>query len=315
MKRIGNLYHQIYSLDNLILADKRARRGKQNSKEVKSFDKNKYENLIRLQNDLINKTFNTSEYFIFKINEYKERTIYKLPYYPDRIVHHAIMNVIEPIFVNCFIAQTYNCIKKRGISKAFKNLKRDLLDKENTKYCLKFDISKFYPSINNDILKVLLRKKFKDNDLLYLLDNIIDSTEGVPIGNYLSQYFGNFYLTYFDHWIKEVLKIKYYHRYCDDIVILHSNKEYLHNLKIEIEKYLSDNLKLEIKDNYQIFPVKSRGIDFIGYKFYQTHILLRKRIKTKFIKMIKNNKNEKSIASYNGWLIVANCINLKNKYI
>ncbi len=161
----------------------------------------------------------------------------------------------------------------------------------------------------------LLRKKIKDNDLLYLLDNIIDSAEGVPIGNYLSQYLANFYLTYFDHWLKEVKGIKYYFRYCDDIVILHNDKEYLHKLLEDIKVYLKNNLKLEVKSNYQVFPVDKRGLDFVGYKSYHTHILLRKNIKLRFIRMIKYNNNWKSIASYKGWLDHCNSINLSTKYL
>ena len=315
MKRIGNLYERIYSIDNLILADKRARKGKINTKEVKEFDKSRYRNISTLHHLLKESKYKTSEYKIFTLFDPKEREVYKLPYFPDRITHHAIMNVLEDIFVKTFTTDTYNCIKDRGIHKAFYKLKKDLKNTKSAKYCLKLDIKKFYPSINNNILKELLRKKFKDEKLLNLLDEIIDSTKGVPIGNYLSQFFANFYLCYFDHWIKETLKIKSYYRYCDDIVILASSKEELHIIFNNIKEYLNNNLLLEIKSNFQIFPINKRGIDFVGYKFYHTHIRLRKSIKIRFIKMIKYNKNEKSIASYNGWLSHANCINLKNKYI
>lgn len=225
------------------------------------------------------------------------------------------MNILEDIFIKTFTTNTYNCIKNRGIHKAFYKLKDSLKDIENSKYCLKVDIKKFYPSIDNKILKELLRRKFKDKELLNLLDEIIDSTVGVPIGNYLSQYFANFYLTYFDHYIKEELKVKYYFRYCDDLVFLNNNKEELHNVLFNISSYLNYNLNLKLKSNYQIFSVEKRGIDFIGYKFYHTYILLRKRIKNSFIKMIKYNKNKKSITSYNGWLSHANTINLINKYL
>jgi len=315
MKRIGNLYNKICSLDNLILAENKARKGKIKQKDIIKFDLNKKENLIKLNKQLINNEFKNSKYHVFKIFEGKERIIYKLPYYPDRIVHHAILNILEPIFVSCFTSNTYSCIKNRGIYKASKNLIKSLKDTEHTQYCLKLDIQKFYPNIDNYILKELLKNKFKDIELLNLLFEIIDSTKGLPIGNYTSQFFANFYLTYFDHYIKEQLKIKYYFRYCDDLVILHSNKEYLHNLRKEITNYLVINLNLNIKPNYQIFPVNKRGIDFLGYKFYHTHVLLRKTIKNNFIKMIKYNKNKKSIIAYNGWLKHGNCINLKTKYL
>lgn len=314
MKRINNLYNQICKIDNLILADKKARIGKSNQKDIIEYNKAKGCNILALHNLLMNNKYITSKYHIFKIYEGKERIIFKLPYYPDRIVHHAIMNILEPIFVPIFISNTFNCIKNRGIMGAYKAIVKSLKDKTNTKYCLKLDIKKFYPNINNNILKSLLRKKFKDIKLLELLDEIIDSTKGIPIGNYLSQYFANFYLTYFDHWIKEELKVNYYFRYCDDIVILSNNKDYLHTLFIKIQNYLKDNLELEIKNNYQIYPVVSRGIDFVGYKFYHNYILLRKSIKRKYIKMIKYNKNIKSLAAYNGWLKYCNSINLRRKY-
>lgn len=315
MKRLNNLYLRVCDLDNLKLADKKARKGKSKRKEIIEFDKNKEENLLYLQQILLNNQFQTSKYHIFKIYEDKERTIHKLPYFPDRIVHHSIMNILEPIFVNCFTSNTYSCIKKRGVHKLLYKLKSSLKDKENTKYCLKIDIKKFYPSIDNNILKSLLRKKFKDEQLLNLLDEIIDSTSGLPLGNYLSQYLGNFYLTYFDHWLKENLRLQYVFRYCDDIVILHSSKPFLYQVRILIDNYLRINLNLELKSNYQIFPVESRGIDFVGYKSYHNYILIRKRIKKNFIQMIKFNKNQKSIVSYNGWLNHSNSINLKRKYL
>lgn len=302
-------------LDNLILADKKARKGKAKQPGVIEFDKNPKQNLFNLHRLLCYKKYKTSEYDIFFIKEPKEREIFKLPYYPDRIVHHAIMNILEKIFVKMFISNTFNCIKGRGIHKALKTLKKALKDKYNTIYCLKFDIKKFYPNIDNQILKDLLRRKFKDKDLLDLLDEIINSTKGIPIGNYLSQYFANYYLTFFDHWIKENKKVKYYFRYCDDIVILFNNKEYLHALLDEIRIYLKDNLKLDIKENYQIFPVEARGIDFVGYKFYHNYILLRKSIKKRFIRMIRYRDNIKSRGSYKGWLVHCDSINLQNKYL
>lgn len=131
-------------------------------------------------------TYRTSTYKTFTIYEPKERIIFKLPFYPDRIVHHAIMNILEPIWVSIFINNTYSCIKGRGIHKAVRDIQQDLKDIDGTKYCLKLDIKKFYPSIDHDVLKSIIRKKIKDEKLLNLLDGIIDSTDGVPIGNYLS---------------------------------------------------------------------------------------------------------------------------------
>lgn len=284
MKRIGNLYEKICDIDNLYLADQKAGKGKSMTHCVARHRKNQEENLKKLHESLAIGSFTTSEYTTFRIFDPKEREIYRLPYYPDRIVHHAIMNILEPIFVSIFTKDTYSCIKGRGIHGVVKNIRKALSDVENTQYCLKLDIRKFYPSINHDILKATIRRKIKDKRLLLLLDNIIDSAPGVPIGNYLSQYFANLYLAYFDHWVKENLKVRYYFRYADDIVILDADKINLHNLLFEIRNYLWDNLRLEVKSNWQVFPVSSRGIDFVGYVFYHTHTRMRKRIKKKFCK-------------------------------
>ncbi|TSE03397.1 RNA-directed DNA polymerase [Aquimarina algiphila] len=315
MKRIGNLYNRIISIENLIEADKKAQKGKSKQYGVQLHNLNKEANILKLHKMLKEKTYETSKYDIFKVYEPKEREVYRLPYFPDRITHHAIMNVLEPIFVSTFTADTYSCIKNRGIHLLLRRLKTTLKNANETTYCLKLDIKKFYPNIDHRILKLLLRRKFKDQDLLWLLDEIIDSAEGLPIGNYLSQYFANFYLTYFDHWIKEEKKVKYYFRYADDIVILHSEKPYLHNICYDIKNYLRNNLHLEIKDNYQIFPVKSRGIDFVGYVFYHTHVLLRKRIKKNFARKLKKNPNTRSKASYLGWLKHCNGIHLTKKLL
>lgn len=322
MKRYNNLFDKIVSLDNLYEADKRARRQKSHRPEVMLFDKNKDKLLLDLQRKLINGEYETSEYYVFKIYEPKEREIFKLPYYPDRIVHHAIMNIMEPIWVSAFVKGTYSCIRKRGIHKALKDVKFALKDEINTQYCLKLDIRKFYPSIDHDILKTIIRKKIKDKRLLSLLDEIIESAQGVPIGNYLSQFFANLYLTYLDHWIKEQKKVRYYFRYVDDIIILGGDKQQLRDLFYDIQDYLNNKLKLNFKDNWQIFKVDSRGIDFVGYRVFHTHTLLRKRIKKRFCKKInKLNKKQnldkdtykQKICSYIGWIKYCNGRNLLNK--
>lgn len=319
MKRLGNLYDKIIDIDNLKLADEKARKGKLKSYGVIKHDKNRDENILKLQRMLIENKYTTSDYHIFKIYEPKEREIYQLPYYPDRIVHHAIMNILEPIWVKIFIKNTYSCIKGKGIHAAVRDLKYALKsDGENTRYCLKLDIRKFYPSIDHGILKSVIRKKIKDKQLLALLDEIIDSAPGVPIGNYLSQYFANLYLSYFDHWLKEVKHVKYYYRYADDVVILHGDKDYLHCLLVDIKDYLHDNLKLTVKQNYQIFPVSSRGIDFIGYVFFHTHTLMRKSIKKNMCRKAARLKNKniaikqykQALCSWIGWAKHCNSKNL-----
>ena len=317
MKRKGNLFEKIADVENIRLAERKASRGKENRFGVKLFHQNLERNILSIANSLINETYVTSEYHIFNIvtKEGKERTIYRLPY-TDRVVHHAIMNVLEPLFVSVFVSRTYSCIKKRGIHKCLSDLRRDLLkNEEETTYCLKFDIRKFYPSINHEVLKSILLRKIKDQKLLRLLYSIIDSAPGVPIGNYLSQYFANLYLAYFDHSMIEA-GFKYYYRYADDVVILSSEKEKLHEALITVNNLLKP-LCLTLKSNYQIFPVEARGIDFVGYVTRHHYSLMRKTIKKRFAK--KAAKLEKpcnlkhSLSQYYGWAIHCNSVNLLKK--
>ena len=203
-------------------------------------------------------------------------------------------------------------------------------DPAGCQYCLKLDMKKYYPSINHEILKQKYARLIKDKDLLWLINEIIDSTEGdtgVPIGNYLSQYSGNLYLSSFDHWVREVKGFKHYYRYMDDIVILSDSKLKLHKLLNEIRVYLRDKLKLTIKDNWQIFPTFERGLDFLGYRFFKGYKLLRKYTRnnlknrmTAILHKVENggqlNYSEWcSINSYNGWLKHCNSFNLRKKYV
>lgn len=329
MKRKGGFYEKLCTEDNIELADELARINKRSSKKhIMLHDLKREEDNKKLLESFKNLTYKTSKYDIFTIYEPKERLIYRLPYYPDRIAHHAIMNVVKQYWTSLFITNTYSCIEGRGIGKCAKDLYRVLRKTKNndaTKWCLKFDIRKFYPNINHEKLKEILRWKIKDNKFLTILDEIIDSVNycsdthgvGVPIGNYLSQFFANLYLTKFDHWLKEVIKVKYYFRYADDIVILGNNKQYLWNVFNLLQKYLNEELLLQIKPNYQIFEIEKRGIDFVGLVFYHTHKLLRKSIKSKIRKLIyrflTNNIDESEFKSkfysYYWWLRICNSKN------
>ena len=307
MKRINNIFEKIYDFENLKLAHANAQKNKKNYSEIKKVNENEDFYLKKLQNTLINKTFKNSKYKIFKkIDKGKERDIYKLPYFPDRILHHAILQILEPIWKKTLIKNTYQSIKGRGIHQAMRDVKKSINTLNGKRvYCLKMDIKKYYPSVNNEILKQVIRKKIKDNNVLWLLDEIINSTQGIPIGNYLSQYFGNLYLSGFDHWIKEEKRIKHYFRYCDDLIVLLDDKENLHLLLEEAEFFLSTKLKLELKSNYQVFPIGKRRLDFLGFRFGEQDIFLRKSIAKSFKEKVLNiDKLENpfnSIASYWGW--------------
>lgn len=327
MKRIGNLYAQIISMENLRLADKKARRGKLHKRGVQLFDLNKEANLLALHEALLTKTFHTSEYDVFTIYEPKERIIYRLPYYPDRIVHHAIMNVLEPIWVKTFTHNTFSCIKKRGIEGCARHVDKILRKYEGKPlYCLKIDIRKYYPSIDHEVMKKLVRRKIKDADLLWLLDEIIDSAPGLPIGNYLSQYLANLYLAYFMHWCNEVLRLDC-EEYADDIVFYATDKPTLHDAFRPIREKLENELHLQVKGNYQVFPIAQncydrhgRALDYVGYKFYRKQKLIRKSIKKNFCRAAaKLNKRvplsplkeyKQVLASWLGWAKHSNSTHL-----
>lgn len=318
MRRIGNLYERIISVENLRLADEKARRGKTHTYGVKVHDRNREANIQALHEALRDRTYRTSPYEVFTIYEPKERIIYRLPYYPDRIVHHAIMNILEPIWVKVFTYNTYSCIKGRGIEGCARRVDRIIRSfKGKPLFCLKIDIRKFYPSIRHRVLKRLVRKKIKDKDLLWLLDGIIDSASmddtgrpltedsiqdpedahGLPIGNYLSQYLANLCMCYFMHWVNErlaglvgeALGTKPHigcTEYADDIVFFAESKEVLHEVLRLARREIEDGLSLRIKDNWQIFPVAEnrcdrhgRALDYVGYKFYRDQKLMRKSIK------------------------------------
>lgn len=328
MKRYGNLFAKIVDIDNIILAHKNAKKGKSHYAEVQEVEKDLDFYIHEIRNILVNKTFTTSKYKTKLVHEPKKRVIYKLHYFPDRIVHHAVMNIIQPIWDRVFIYDLYSAIPGKGLHAGVLRLRQFLKDRENTQYCLKFDIKNFYPSINHAILFDLVNRKIKCEDTLWLLEDVIRSPKGntnLPIGNYLSQYFGNIYLNWFDHWIKEEKEMKYYIRYCDDGVILHKSKEVLNNLLKEIEEYVKKNLKLELNPKTQIFPVDVRGIDFLGYRSFRNYTLLRKSSATRFkrkIRFIEQNHEElepqhiiSSIMSYCGWVQFCNGHHLLKKYI
>lgn len=278
-KKIKNVYHLIYECSNIVLAQYKAQKGKGERSEITKFNENILEYLDELYWSLRNETYTPGEYRIKIIYEPKERVIMIAPFYPDRIVHHCIINVLGRYWTNFFIANTYACIKGRGIHKCMEDVHTALVtDRKGTKFCLKIDIKKFYDNIDHSALKKIIRYGIADEQLLRLLDKIIDSNgkdKGLPIGNFTSQYFANLYLAYFDHWVKEVLSkivmqrfgVKFYFfRYMDDMVILCADKEALHFILDMMGLYLGAELKVEIKENWQIFPVDARSIDYVGFK-------------------------------------------------
>ena len=287
-KKLKNIYWLLYTNENLTLSQYTAQKGKSDHSDIKRFNENILENLDALWEMLRYETYEPGEYRIKKIYDPKERDIMIAPFFPDRIIHHCLVNVLGPHWNHIFIANTYSCIKGRGTHKCRRDVGEALKrDKHGTRYCLKIDIRKFYDNIDHAALKRIFRYTIADEQLLRLLDKIVDSNgkeKGLPIGNYTSQYFANLYLAYFDHWMKEAMGVKYYFRYMDDIVVLDGDKDRLHYLLDMMGLYLATELKVEIKPNWQIFPVDDRGIDFVGYKQDHFGVLLRKSILNKFYK-------------------------------
>ena len=328
MKRYGNLFTKIANIDNIKLSHRNAKKGKSHYKEVQQVEEDPNKYITEIKEILDSKNFKTAPYRKRVIHEPKERVIYKLPYFPDRIVHHAIMNVLQPIWDKTFIYDLYSAIPGKGLHAGVKRLRKFMKDKENTMYCLKFDIKSFYPSINHDILYEQVTRKIKCKDTLLLLEDIIRSPGGdknLPIGNYLSQYLSNIYLSEMDHWLKEEKHLKYYIRYCDDGVCLHSDKRYLTDLLGSITGFLDTKLRLELNPKTQIFQVDIRGVDFLGYRSFRNYTLLRKGSAKRFkkkVRYITEHHDEldpghiiSSIMSYYGWIKHADGYNLTKRYI
>jgi hypothetical protein len=321
MKRHGNLFSKLIDLENLRLAYRDARRGKTWQDTIKRFDRHAEENILEIQRSLREKTFTTSPYKTRIIYEPKKRLIYKLPFNPDRIVQHAFMNIVEPIWDRLFIHESHACRRGKGIHSGSRKVMKFV---RRNKYCLKIDISKFYPSVDHDILYDIVQRKIKCRDTLWLVRDIVYSVEGgknVPIGNYTSQWCGNLYLNELDQFLKHVHSVKDYIRYCDDFCLFHDDKKRLASLVLEIEEFLADRLKLTMS-KCDLFPV-SRGVDFLGYRHFPDHVLLRKstaiRIKRRLKKLpgllaarrITLEQYRSTLASVSGWLKWANTYHLR----
>jgi len=325
MRRHGNLWEKITNIENIRLAFHKAALNKNSHLNVQKTKNNLEERLENIRLSLINKTFTTSQYWEKVIFEPKKRTIYILPFYPDRIIQHALMNLIAPIWDNMFIHDSYACRDKKGLHAGSM---RTMEFVRRNKYVLKCDISKFYPSMNHDILLEIIKRKIKCPDTLWLIENIIRSFPGennVPIGNFTSQWFGNLYMNEVDQFVKHELQKKYGHidyvRYCDDFCLFNNDKKILKTAREEIRKFLDEELKLKFS-KCDIFPIK-HGVDFLGYRHFDNYILLRKRT-TKRVrrrlaalprlyekKKITAEQFRSSVASTWGWLKHANTHNLQ----
>jgi len=304
MKRYGNLFPEITSFENLYAASRKARKGKRMKGNVANFEQNIEEELFILQEELLSKTYEPGRYKEFTIYERKPRKISAAPY-RDRIVHHALCNVIEPIFEKVFVFDSYACRKGKGTHAAVNRFTEFC---RKNKYVLKTDIRKYFASIDHEILFDKMLRKIKCKDTLWLIKLIIDGSNrqeevndyfegdslfvpfdrkrGIPIGNLTSQFFANAYLDDLDHYMKEVLHCKYYIRYVDDITVFDNDKKRLWEIRECMERYLSSyRLKLHPRKTY-VLPV-SEGIDHLGYRLFPAHRRLRKDNSMRFARKFR----------------------------
>lgn len=285
MKRYGYIYEQITDIGNCKLAIYNASKHKKKRPYVANILANIDDYSIQLSNRLQTLDF-ISPYRIKTIvdgTSKKERTIQIPKFWPDQCAHHAIVQILQPIIEKSSYYWSCANMPNRGVSRAQRGTRKA----SSLTYCSKLDIRKFYPSINNESLKSFLRTKIKDEKALLLLDTLIDSCEGLPIGNYTSPWLAEWYLQQLDHYIKADLHVAKYIRYADDQVILSNNKKKIHYQMKKISEFTSNNLNLEIKGNYQVFPVKKkskqekygkgRKIDFVGECYAKDHSTIRKR--------------------------------------
>lgn len=297
-----NLFEQLCSLENLHKAYLGARRNKRYRRSILKFGFKLEENLLKLREELLNQTYKHGGYRQFFVYDSKKRLIKVAPF-RDRVVHHALCNIIEPIFDKGFIYNSYACRKGKGTHRALEKLHIFLKksDNEINSYCLKCDIKKYFDNINKDILSRFVRRRIKDDRIMWLINEIIYSDIssgdiGVPIGNLTSQLFANIYLDKLDQYIKCHLKVKHYLRYMDDFLILRRDKKTLDLFRIKVEKFLNRYLRLEL--NYKrvgIFPMRL-GVDFLGFINFYSYRLIRKSSIKRFWRGIKYfQKNKKPL--------------------
>ncbi|MDO8459490.1 MAG: reverse transcriptase domain-containing protein [Nanoarchaeota archaeon] len=333
MKTYKNLYEKIISFDNLVLAWKKARKGKTQKLYVVKFEENLEKNLLDLHFDLKEQIYKPIQLETFILRDPKTRKISKSDF-RDRILHHAIINILEPIFDKTFIYDS--CANRKGKGnlfalKRFNQFKRKVSN-NGTKapnvfndsnyikgYCLKADIKHYFEKVDQEILLKLIEKRIKDKNIIWLISLVIKNNtnfetkregnnlgKGMPLGNLTSQFFANIYLNELDYFIKHELKAKYYIRYVDDFVILHKLKSQLENWKERINSFLKKQLKLEIHPEKSRIIALSRGLDFVGFRNFYHFKLPRKRNIKKMRHKITSFANKEIqyrelMESFNGW--------------
>lgn len=297
---------ELFSLENIFAAWHEFKKGKQAKSDVQIFERFLEDNIFALHGELENKTYRHGHYGIFHICDPKHRVISKATV-RDRLVHHLVFKKLYNIFDPEFIFHSYSSRENKGTHLAVKNfskcLRRESKNDTRTVYVLKCDIKKFFQSISHKKLLQLIERKISDKNLLWLIEEIINSffkpvdnfrrerererAIGVPIGNITSQIFANIYLNELDWFIKRELKIKNYFRYADDLVTAHLDASYLKKILSHIDKFLQDELKLELHPNKISITKFHNGIDFLGYVIFPDYKALRTKTKRRMFKKIK----------------------------
>ena len=293
MKRHGHLFEQIATFDNLLLAARKALRGKKDKRPVAAFYFHLEPELLRLQEELLEGTYVSRPYRSFMVYEPKPRKICAADI-RDRVVHHAICNVLEPIFEAFSIYDSYACRKGKGTHRA---IRRAQAFSRRSRYFLKLDVEKCFETVDHGRLKDLLARKFKDKRLLTLLGQIIDhpipdgeSGKGLPIGNLTSQYFANFYLGHLDHFVKDDLGVRFYLRYMDDMLLFGDNKAGLYSCLSKVRRFLRDRLLLHLKENAILLAPVAQGIPFLGFRVFSGLIRVQRSGWIRFVRKMRDRE-------------------------
>jgi RNA-directed DNA polymerase len=292
LRRIGFLFEQLTDFSNLYLAAQKAFKAMRGGKSGAAFFFNLESQLLSIQEELIHRTYRPSQYSYFTIHDPKERVISVAPF-RDRVVHHALINVMEPIYENVFIYDSYATRKNKGTHKAVERAKDFLKD---NRWFLKADVYKYFDSINHDTLLKIVCRKIKDEKLLNVLSKIITNGGkkgvGLPIGNLTSQFFANVYLDQLDHFIKDELGMRYYIRYMDDIVVFEQDKEILKQVREIIRSYLKEQLQLKFKENAVYINQSLNGLSFLGRRIFPDLVRLNNVNLKRSIKRMKQRRYE-----------------------
>jgi retron-type reverse transcriptase len=299
-------------VDNLLVSWKEFLHGKRKRKDVIAFSLHFMDNVLALHKDLRDKSYQHGVYEHFKINDPKPRDIHKASV-RDRLVHHAVYRILYPYFDRQFIHDSYSCRLEKGTHRAL-NRFRKFANKvsrnhHRTVWVLKCDIRKFFANIDHAILKDTLKRHIPDDNINWLLAQLIDNFNtveridvGLPLGNLTSQLFVNVYMNEFDQFVKRRLKVKYYLRYADDFVVLHENKAYVQNLIPHISDFLQSKLKLQLHPDKLFIKTLCSGIDFLGWVHFSRHRVPRTSTRRRMMRRLGKNSSKESVASYLGML-------------